>query len=108
MRDILREIDRVLESKYAQYGDTPSKVEIMLGILFEDGIQRDQLWMVETLTRMLEKICRLVNDQDNVDTSTDLLGYAVLLAEAHREVIDARRTVDEFVEKLNSEPSNSQ
>ncbi|AZF90153.1 MAG: hypothetical protein BPH43C_30 [Phage 5P_1] len=81
---IISEVSKTLHTKSAKYGHAEIATHQILSILFPDGIPHESYWMIEPLTRMIEKVCRLVNDPTNLDSSLDLAGYAIMLARLHR------------------------
>jgi len=81
-------VSKTLHTKSAKYGHAEIATHQILSILFPDGIPHESYWMIEPLTRIIEKMCRLVNDPDNIDTTLDLVGYAVILANLHRSKIE--------------------
>ena len=73
-------IGRLVSEKNASYGDSFSKTNGILRILYPDGIKPDQYGDLLTITRILDKFFRIATDKDAFGESPwrDIAGYSIL------------------------------
>ena len=74
------EVARILDKTNAAYGDSTEKSAKILGILFPNGIQPEQLHDARCMTSILDKLSRIATDKDAFGESPwrDVAGYALL------------------------------
>lgn len=77
-QDIAKELTDLLEEKRKAYGDGFDGVPKILAILYPEGIPPDQYEDVLTITRILDKIYRITNNDTTEDPWFDIAGYAFL------------------------------
>lgn len=72
----------LLESKNTRYGDSVSKAEDILHLLFPNGIKTKHYVHLHLIIRILDKLSRISSDNVNagavIDAWNDIAGYAVL------------------------------
>lgn len=68
----------LLEEKRKAYGDGFDGVPQILNILYPDGIQPKDYGSLLTLTRILDKIYRISNNDTTEDPWLDIAGYCFL------------------------------
>lgn len=72
---------KTVRDKNKEYGNAFKKVSEVLSILFPSGITSDKYHDVALLIRVLDKICRIANTNDEgvkKDAWLDICGYALL------------------------------
>ena len=75
-----KEIGELVERKNKAYGDSFAKSGDILRILYPNGIKPDQYDDVLAITRIIDKLFRIVTDRDGLDESPweDIAGYSIL------------------------------
>lgn len=75
-----QEIGNVVTSKNIAYGDSFSKSNEILKILFPDGVSPDKYRDLLTITRIIDKLFRIANQKDAFGESPyrDIAGYSIL------------------------------
>ena len=75
-----REIGALVEEKNAAYGDSFAKSELILKVLFPDGVGVSQYRDLLAVTRILDKLFRIATDKDafGEEPWRDIAGYAIL------------------------------
>lgn len=85
------EIARVVDRTNRAYGNSTEKSAQILGILYPDGVQPEQLHDFRCMMSILDKLSRIATDKDAFGESPwrDVAGYALLAyrhdLEQHRE-----------------------
>ena len=72
---------KTVRDKNKEYGNAFRKVSEILSVLFPNGITPDKYDDVALLIRVLDKICRIANTNDEEvkkDAWLDICGYALL------------------------------
>jgi len=78
-QNIVSAVGALVDKKQGQYGDSFSKADEFLRILYPDGIKPDQYKDLLTLTRIFDKLMRVANgNQGDEDAFKDIAGYALL------------------------------
>lgn len=74
------EVARILDSTNKAYGNSTEKSARILGILYPEGIQPEQLHDARCMTSILDKLSRIATDKDAFGESPwrDVAGYALL------------------------------
>lgn len=86
IKAIATELSQLVEQKQDAYGNAFERTAQMLHILYPEGIGVDQLHDAALLVRVLDKICRIAHDNENMGESPwrDIAGYSLLALE-HQE-----------------------
>lgn len=87
-----KQIGELVEEKQRAYGDAFNKSEMILKVLFPDGVKPDQYRDLLTITRMIDKLFRIANDKNAFGESPyrDIAGYAILGVEADESAQEMR------------------
>jgi hypothetical protein len=74
------EIGKLVDKKQKAYGDSFSKSEDFLRILYPNGIRKHQYKDLLTIVRIFDKLMRIATDKDALGESpySDLVGYGLL------------------------------
>lgn len=74
------EVGKLVEEKQKAYGDSFNRSELILKVLYPDGIKPENYKDLLTITRMIDKLFRIVtnNDPFNESPYRDLVGYSLL------------------------------
>lgn len=74
------EVGKLVEEKQKAYGDSFNKSELILKVLYPDGIKPENYKDLLTITRMIDKLFRIVTNNDPFGESPyrDLVGYSLL------------------------------
>jgi len=80
------EMGTLVTQKNAAYGDAVVKTAKILAILYDNGIQVHQYPDISTMTRVIDKLCRIATDNDpfGEDPWGDINGYS-LIRMVHRK-----------------------
>lgn len=78
--DLASELASLLHYKAEKYGDSIGKTEKILAVLYPYGVPRDGIADVLLVTRILDKLCRIAedNDPDGESPYMDIAGYGLL------------------------------
>ena len=76
--DTAKELCALLEEKEKRYGRAYLDVPKMLQILYPNGVRPQEYNTLLTITRILDKIYRLSNNDTTEDPWLDIAGYAFL------------------------------
>jgi hypothetical protein len=97
--DLGKAVGKLVAEKQAAYGDSFSKSQLILKVLYPDGIEPDQYMDVLTICRVVDKLFRLATDPTYGDESPwrDICGYSLLsIGKDSREVTrDSSVRIDE-------------
>lgn len=76
-----RKVGSLVDKKNVAYGDSFAKAGEVMGVLFPDGIKRNQIYMALAIVRILDKVSRLATGDDpyNENCWEDIAGYAILM-----------------------------
>jgi len=79
-QELARSIGQLVEEKQAAYGDSFGKSGNCLREMFPNGVKPEQLDMVLTFARILDKMFRLATDPTAFDECPwqDMAGYCLL------------------------------
>jgi len=77
-QEIARELTELLEEKRKAYGDGFDGVPKMLEVLYPDGVSPSDYEDLLTITRILDKIYRITNNDTTEDPWFDIAGYCFL------------------------------
>lgn len=79
-----KEIGKLVEEKQKAYGDSFNKSELILKVLFPDGVKPEQYRDLLTITRIIDKLFRIASDKGAFGESPyrDIAGYGLLGVEA--------------------------
>jgi len=74
------EMGTLVTHKNIAYGDAVNKTAKVLAILYDNGIQPQQYQDVLTVTRIVDKLCRIAtnNDPFGEDPWSDINGYSLI------------------------------
>ena len=74
------EIGALVAEKQAAYGDSFTKSEAVLRVLYPDGVPPEKLGDALTVVRVIDKLFRIATDRDALGESPwrDIAGYALL------------------------------
>ena len=74
------DIGKLVQSKNEAYGDSFSKSQKILEVLYPNGVNVDQYQDMLTLVRIIDKLFRVANKKDAFGESpwADICGYAIL------------------------------
>jgi hypothetical protein len=77
---LAKEIGSLVDEKQRAYGDSFSKAEDFLRILYPNGIRKHQYKDLLTIVRIFDKLMRIATDKDALGESPyqDLAGYSLL------------------------------
>ena len=81
-------IGTLVAKKNAAYGDSFSRAQDILKVLYPDGIQPEQYTDMLAIIRVIDKLFRLATDKDAFGESpwNDIAGYALLgIANAEKQ-----------------------
>ena len=83
MRDYIKtatELGKLVKEKQDAYGDSFSKSEEIIKILFPDGVKPENYRDLLTITRIIDKLFRIATRKDAFGESPyrDIAGYALL------------------------------
>lgn len=86
--ELATQIGQLVEQKQAAYGDSFSKSQEILKVLYPDGIKAEDLQWALTITRIVDKLFRIATNDDvfQEDPWQDICGYALLAAQHCREM----------------------
>lgn len=89
--ELSAEVAQIVDRSNIAYGDSTERSARMLGILYPDGIQPEQMHDARCVISILDKISRIATDKDAFGESPwrDVAGYALL---AYRH--DLNRNLD--------------
>jgi hypothetical protein len=78
--EIGKKIGELVTSKNAAYGDSFSKSQEILKVLYPDGVKPDQYRDFLTITRIIDKLFRVATQKDAFAESPfqDIAGYSIL------------------------------
>ena len=76
--EIAQELVQLLEVKRQAYGDAFDNVSEILKILYPEGVKPEDYQNLLTLTRILDKIYRITNNDTTEDAWFDIAGYCFL------------------------------
>lgn len=85
-KDIAAEVGQLVTDKNAAYGDSFSRSNEVISILYPDGIRPDQYEDFLTVIRVIDKLFRIATRKDAFGESpwTDVMGYALLAVARER------------------------
>lgn len=74
------EVGKLVEEKQKAYGDSFNRSELILKVLYPNGIKPENYKDLLTITRMIDKLFRIVTKNDPFGESPyrDLVGYSLL------------------------------
>jgi hypothetical protein len=74
------EIGKLVDTKQKAYGDSFSKAEEFLRLLYPHGIRKHQYKDLLTIVRIFDKLMRIATDKDALGESpfSDIVGYGLL------------------------------
>lgn len=77
---IANELGNLVKEKQEAYGDSFSKSQQIINILYPDGIRPENYQDLLTITRIIDKLFRIATDKDALGESPyrDIAGYALL------------------------------
>ena len=81
-QEIASNLTSLLEKKEKAYGNAFSIAPEILKILYPDGIEPYQYDNLLTITRILDKIVRITNEDTSEDPWFDIAGYCFLAMRA--------------------------
>ena len=75
-----KEVGQLVEEKQKQYGDSFARAEVILRILYPEGISTKSYRDALAITRVLDKLSRIATDNDPAGENPwrDIAGYALL------------------------------
>lgn len=78
--DIATELGKLVQEKQLAYGDSFSRSQEILKILYPDGIKPENYKDLLTITRIIDKLFRIANKKDAFGESPyrDIAGYGLL------------------------------
>ena len=99
MRDYVKtatEIGKLVEDKQDSYGDSFSKSEEIIKILFPNGVTAENYRDLLTITRIIDKLFRIATRKNAFSESPyrDIAGYALLglVSDLEQEKKNSRKT----------------
>lgn len=99
MRDYVKtatEIGKLVEDKQDAYGDSFSKSEEIIKILFPNGVTAENYRDLLTVTRIIDKLFRIATRKNAFSESPyrDIAGYALLglVSDLEQEKKNSRKT----------------
>ena len=99
MRDYIKtasEIGQLVSEKQEAYGDSFSKSEQIIKILFPDGVKNENYRDMLTITRIIDKLFRIATRKNAFGESPyrDIAGYALLglVSDLEEEKKNSRKT----------------
>lgn len=99
MRDYVKtatEIGKLVEDKQDAYGDSFSKSEEIIKILFPNGVTAENYRDLLTITRIIDKLFRIATRKNAFSESPyrDIAGYALLglVSDLEQEKKNSRKT----------------
>jgi len=106
LQDMAHKIATLVANKNAAYGDSFSKADQFLQLLYPDGIRPDQYKDVLTIVRIFDKLMRIATSKNAFGESPyrDINGYSLLAALEEDEEHDQEHT--EVPEDLHAGPQN--
>jgi len=77
---LAQQLEKLVEKKQEKYGDSVTRSEQILKILYPNGIQPEQYGDVLLVARILDKLSRIATDKHAFGESPykDLAGYGLL------------------------------
>lgn len=86
--DMGKHVGEVVAKKNAAYGDSFNKVIQIVQILYPSGVSYSQIPQLLFIIRILDKLGRIVNDQNfgGEDPALDIAGYAILMQALMKEM----------------------
>lgn len=77
---LANEIGTLVDQKQKAYGDSFNRSELILKVLYPDGIKPENYKDLLTITRMIDKLFRIATKKDAFGESPykDLAGYSLL------------------------------
>ena len=100
------EIGALVAKKNKAYGDSFAKSNLILNVLFPEGVRPEQYRDLLAITRVIDKLFRIANRKDAFGENpwTDIAGYGLLgVMEGRRGLIE--RQTDLF-ERVNNDQVN--
>jgi hypothetical protein len=99
------EIGKLVDTKQKAYGDSFSKAEDFLRILYPNGIRKHQYKDLLTIVRIFDKLMRIATDKDALGESPyqDLAGYSLLGLMADRRSPDPTATKENYLKEKSDE-----
>ncbi|MBM88261.1 MAG: hypothetical protein CMQ41_07755 [Gammaproteobacteria bacterium] len=78
--EIGQQIGQLVQQKNEAYGDSFSKSEDILKVLFPNGVQPNQYRDLLAITRIIDKLFRIATNKDALGENpwSDICGYAIL------------------------------
>ena len=92
--DIANEIGELVQEKNKAYGDSFAKSQQIIKILYPDGVRSAQYMDMLAITRVIDKLFRIVTKKDAFGESPwrDICGYAILgIANDEADIIDEEK-----------------
>ena len=77
-QEIANDLVELLDEKNAAYGNSFLDTPEILKILYPEGVATDDFENLLTITRILDKIYRIANNDTSEDPWFDIAGYAFL------------------------------
>jgi hypothetical protein len=72
-------LGQLVDAKNKQYGDSFSKSQEIIKVLYPAGVQPNQYKDLLTITRIIDKLFRIANgNQGGEDAWDDIVGYGIL------------------------------
>jgi hypothetical protein len=99
------EIGKLVDQKQKAYGDSFSKAEEFLKLLYPHGIRKHQYKDLLTIVRIFEKLMRIATDKDALGESPfgDIAGYALLGLMADKHSPDPTATKENYLKEKGNE-----
>lgn len=102
-RRISNDLARLVERKQRQYGDSATRSEEILRVLYPSGVRPKDYPGLLLLVRVLDKLSRVAEGcQGDENPWRDIAGYA-MLALAREEATDSAETFEEEAEPATSD-----
>jgi hypothetical protein len=102
---LAKEIGALVDEKQRAYGDSFSKAEDFLRILYPNGIRKHQYKDLLTIVRIFDKLMRIATDKDALGESpfSDIVGYGLLGLMADRRSPDPTATKENYLKEKSDE-----
>lgn len=94
----LKSLAEFIQTKDAEYGQTYDKAGKILEILLPDGISPDKYNTISIYWRLIEKIARGLNTNDDIDIWRDIVGLGL----NGLKIYDEKKQLDDYMANYDS------
>tara|TARA_E500000331_G_scaffold351456_2_gene398154 strand:+ start:2435 stop:2704 length:270 start_codon:yes stop_codon:yes gene_type:complete len=77
-KELALELSKLLEDKQKAYGESFNTAPKILQLLYPDGVKVEDYEQLLTITRILDKLNRIANNDKSEDPFQDIAGYCLL------------------------------